>query len=126
MKPENDGNTQIRLKYKYEYTGKDKKYTNTKIQTHTNTNITIGSLSQIRRGKKLDFLKKVFARKWLYLLFKNTFQRSQGGKTNLFHRARYPKARWSQPKIFLWVKKVVNKLNKLGVDRIFYHHCALL
>ena len=52
MKPENDGNTQIRLKYEYEYTGKDKKYTNTKIQTHTNTNITIASLSPIRRGKK--------------------------------------------------------------------------
>ena len=29
-----------------------------KIQTHTNTNMTIGSLSQIGGGKKLDFLKK--------------------------------------------------------------------
>ena len=63
VKPENDRNTQIRFKYKYKYTRKDKKY-NTKIQTQTN--ITIGSLSQIRRGKKWDFLKKkVFARKWL-------------------------------------------------------------
>ena len=55
MKPENDGNTQIRLKYEYKYTKytqKDKKYTNTKIQTLIDTSFTNGSLSQIRRGKK--------------------------------------------------------------------------
>ena len=68
MKPENDGNTQIRLKYKYNYTGKDKIYTNTKI--HKNTNIAIGSVSQIRGGEKLDF----------------------SAKTNLFHRTKYLKS----------------------------------
>ena len=59
MKPENDGNTQICFKYEYKYTKytqKDKKYTNTKIQTlMMNTSFTIGSLSQIRRGKKEIF-----------------------------------------------------------------------
>ena len=104
-KPENDGNTQIRLKYEYEYTGKDKKYTNTKIQTHTNTNITIGSLSQIRRGKKWDFLKKSSHENGSNFCSRILSKGPRVAKTNLFHRARYPKARWSQPKIFLWVKK---------------------
>ena len=53
MKPENDGNTQIRLKYEYEYT----KYTR-KDKKYTNTNLTICTLSQIRGGENAIFQKK--------------------------------------------------------------------
>ena len=118
---ENAGNTQIRLKYEYEYTKytqKDKKYTNTKIQTlMMNTSFTIGSLSQIRRGKKEIFWKKCSHENGRNFGSRIISKGPRVPKQSYSTGLSTPKQDWVSQKSF-YGGKVVRSFKKLGEDRI--------